>query len=43
LGPVSGIKRKSDFGAVGAAFDPTETWAPKFAAMQRLAAFRNMI
>jgi hypothetical protein len=26
LGPVSGIKRKSDFGAVGAAFDPLQKW-----------------
>jgi len=27
LSPLSGVKRKLDFGAVRAAFDPTETFA----------------
>jgi hypothetical protein len=26
LSPLSGVKRKSDFGAVRSAYDPTETW-----------------
>src|SRR5204863_2884279 len=29
LSPLSGVKRKLDFGAVRAAFDPTRTLAPK--------------
>jgi hypothetical protein len=27
LSPLSGVKLKSEFGAVRAAFDPTRTWA----------------
>src|SRR5260370_18154914 len=29
MSPLSGVKRKPDFGAVRAAFDPLRTWAPQ--------------
>jgi hypothetical protein len=34
LSPLSGVKRKSEFGAVKSPFDPTETLAARFAVMQ---------
>jgi len=35
LSPLSGTKRKLDFGAVRAAFDPSATSAINFAVMQK--------
>jgi hypothetical protein len=45
LSPLSGVKRKSDFGAVRSAFDPSRTCAALNGGLQfhRLAQFRPIL